>query len=328
MNTKKLAEISIIFMGVCLFVYLLKFFANFLRPFTIAVIMTFLFVPLTRISSKKKWGILGGTILSILLLIGGIFGIGYLYTDSGDGKVIEQVGFVENVKTLIDTEMNFFGSTYSLSSVVDVSKIYEYVSVGFKFIFNSTTIFVSELFLIILFVSFLLPSYEIWVSKISSVLKAGDKRFFLQTLKEIEKSIRDYLSVKALVSFGTAFVSFVIMLIFKVEFAMVFALMIFALNFIPNIGSIIAVGVIILSHFIQVGLSVSLVVLLILLILVQLIFGNIIEPSVTGNKLNISPIVVILSLFFWGSIWGIGGMLFSVPLTVIIKILLKRFEGF
>ena len=72
------------------------------------------------------------------------------------------------------------------------------------------------------------------------------------------------------------------------------------------------------------GFGAGFVVLTVLLILIQVVFGNIIEPKFTGRRLELSPLVVLLSLFFWGAVWGIGGMLFSVPLTLTIKILLRQ----
>ena len=65
----------------------------------------------------------------------------------------------------------------------------------------------------------------------------------------------------------------------------------------------------------------SVIILAIFLILIQVLFGNVIEPKFAGKKLALHPIIIIVSLVFWGSIWGVGGMLFSVPLTLFVKFL-------
>jgi AI-2 transport protein TqsA len=326
MNTKKLSELVIIFIGIVLLVFLLKEFQSFLRPFVIAVILTFLFVPFTRLSTKRKHGILFGTLTAIALLTTVIVGISFLFTDSGvtDNAVAVDVGFTEKLSNLVTEDVLFFGKPFSLSSMVDPTKIAGMVSSTLKVLVSSTTSFVSELFIIILFVSFLLPMHDIWLNKINKTFRGENKILFNETLVSIEQSIRDYLYVKSIVSFGTAGISYSFMLFFGVEFATLFALMIFALNFIPNVGSIIAVGVVGLSHFVNDGFGLGLVSLIILLVITQIVFGNIIEPKFTGNKLDVSPVLILLSLFFWGSIWGIGGMLFSVPLTVIIKITMTK----
>jgi AI-2 transport protein TqsA len=324
MNTKKLSELAIIFMGIALLVFLLKEFQSFLRPFVIAVILTFLFVPFIRLSTKRKHSILFGTLTAITLLSVVIVGISFLFTDSGVTENATDIGFTEKLSTLVSEDVSLFGKPFSLSSMVDPTKIAGMVSTTLKVLVSSTTTFVSELFIIILFVSFLLPMHDIWLSKISKTLREGNKILFTETLVSIEQSIRDYLYVKSIVSFGTAGISYLFMLFFGVEFATLFALMIFALNFIPNVGSIIAVGVVGLSHFVNDGFGLGFISLIILLIITQIIFGNIVEPKFAGNKLDVSPVLILLSLFFWGSIWGIGGMLFSVPLTVIIKITVTK----
>jgi predicted PurR-regulated permease PerM len=323
MNTKKLSELAIIFMGIVLLVFLLKEFQSFLRPFVIAVILTFLFVPFTRMSAKRRHSILFGTLTAIMLLTVVIVGISFLFNDSVSSDT-SKVTLTEKLIGVVSEEILLFGKPFSLGSVIDPGKIGEVVSSSFKIIFSSTTTFVSELFLIILFVSFLLPMHDIWLRKFNKTLKGENKLIFNETLVSIEQSIRDYLYVKSIVSFGTAGISYLFMLTFGVEFATLFALMIFALNFIPNVGSIVAVGVVGLSHFINDGFGVGFISLIVLLVITQIVFGNVIEPKFAGNKLDISPVVILLSLFFWGAIWGIGGMLFSVPLTVIIKIAMSN----
>ena len=320
MNTKKLSEIVIIFMGIILLVFLLREFQSFLRPFVIAVILTFLFVPFTRMSAKKRHSIVFGSLTAIVLLTTVLFGISVLFNDSGVIVDSQDSGLTDKLIMVVTEEVFLFGKSFSLSTMVDPTKIGELVSGTLKVLLSSTTTFISELFLIILFVSFLLPMHDIWVRKITKTLRGENKTMFNETVMLVEQSIRDYLYVKSIVSFGTAGVSYLFMLAFGVEHATLFSLMIFGLNFIPNIGSIIAVGVVAISHIVESGLGVGVLVLSILLVITQIIFGNIIEPKFAGDKLDVSPVLILLSLFFWGSIWGIGGMLFSVPLTVFIKI--------
>jgi len=314
-------------MGVVLLVFLLKEFQVFLRPFIFAVLLTFLFVPLTRLSKKKFYSFSYSAVAYLGILVGLIFVSNILFAGGGNVPASD-VGISEKFEELILTEVDLFGNTFSLSNFVDVSKIQEMFGIFAKSLFSSTTSFLSELFLIILFVAFLLPSYEGWVSKVSKNLNNSKKKLFLNMVDEVEVSIRDYLKIKSLISFGTALVSFIILVLFGVNYAFFFAVLIFLLNFIPNIGSFIAVGLIILSELVNSGFGSGLVMLVCLLIIVQIVFGNIIEPKVAGNKFNISPIVVLLSLLFWGSIWGIGGMLFSVPLTVFIKIVFSKIKSF
>jgi predicted PurR-regulated permease PerM len=88
--------------------------------------------------------------------------------------------------------------------------------------------------------------------------------------------------------------------------------------------SLVAVVIVLILYVLAFGLSANVAWLFILLMAVQVLFGSILEPKIAGSRLNISPILIILSLYLWGWIWGIIGMLLSVPLTIFIKIILSH----
>ena len=101
----------------------------------------------------------------------------------------------------------------------------------------------------------------------------------------------------------------------------------FVLNFIPTIGSIIAVLIPTIFAFIQLSLISDVLILFTLLIIIQFVLGNIVQPRMMGDKLNISQFVVILSLVIWGAMWGTIVMFLSVPLMVILLIIFSQFES-
>ncbi|MCA9487245.1 MAG: AI-2E family transporter, partial [Nanoarchaeota archaeon] len=168
---------------------------------------------------------------------------------------------------------------------------------------------------------------DLSIARVCTELESRKSETFRNALLQIEESIRSYLGIKALVSLGTALGSGLVMFFFQVDYVLLFSLLTFFLNFIPNIGSFIAVAIVVLFQIFASGFSSSLFLLLALLVLVQIIFGNILEPKIAGKQLELSPIIILLSLFFWGTIWGIGGMLFAVPLTSIIKIVLQNIDA-
>ena len=112
-----------------------------------------------------------------------------------------------------------------------------------------------------------------------------------------------------------------------VDFALLWGTLVFILNFIPTIGSIVATVPPIAITFFQFGSIGKTIVVAILLIATQLIVGNILEPKIMGRGLKLSPMVVLLSLIFWGWIWGIPGMLLSVPLTAAIRIGMEQLDS-
>ncbi len=137
--------------------------------------------------------------------------------------------------------------------------------------------------------------------------------------------IETYIRVKTFISAVTAVLSYGVMWAFEINYATFWALVIFMLNYIPNIGSILAVMFPTLLTLVQFGDPVITLTLGGILASLQFTIGNIVEPRLMGSSLNLSPFVIILSLAIWGSIWGIAGMFLCVPLTMILLILLSQF---
>ena len=146
-------------------------------------------------------------------------------------------------------------------------------------------------------------------------------------LSDIEKSITQYIGLKTLVSLLTGAVCGITFLAFGLESPLLWAFVLFIMNFIPIIGSLLAVLFPTFFALLQFGDFSTPALMLAFLIAIQMIIGNILEPKIMGDSLNISPLVALFSLAFWGAIWGITGMLVSVPITVILIILLAHFPS-
>ncbi len=145
--------------------------------------------------------------------------------------------------------------------------------------------------------------------------------------QEIDMKIRKYLLIKVAVSLVTAIIVGVSLHFIGMPLAVVFAVLTFLLNFIPSIGSVISIALplpVALVHFDTIG-----PVLMVLLIpgTFQFVIGNILEPKFMGESLNLHPITVLLSLIFWGMIWGLPGMVLAAPITAVLKIVLERMEA-
>jgi len=106
-----------------------------------------------------------------------------------------------------------------------------------------------------------------------------------------------------------------------------FAVITFFLNFIPNIGSLIAILLPAPVAILQFGLGFKFAMLMIILGGIQFAIGNVLDPKLMGENLGLHPVVVLLALLFWGFIWGVPGMFLSVPMTAIIKLILSRYPA-
>jgi predicted PurR-regulated permease PerM len=139
--------------------------------------------------------------------------------------------------------------------------------------------------------------------------------------------IRSYVGIKVLTSAATGLLSFLVLNLVGVDFASFWAVLIFLLNFIPTIGSIIATAFPSLLTLVQFDTLGPFIITISVLGAIQFCIGSLIEPKLMGNRLNLSPIVILLSLGLWGSVWGIPGMFLCVPITVIMMIVCSYFPG-
>jgi len=175
-------------------------------------------------------------------------------------------------------------------------------------------------FMIILTVTFMLMEISQFTVKIENSNSNS-----LAQLIEISDKIKHYILLKALTSAATGISITIFLKVFGIHYAALWGVLAFVLNFIPNIGSIIAAVPAVLMATIQYSPSAALSVMLGYLV-VNVLIGSIIEPRILGKGLGLSTLVVFLSLIFWGWLLGPIGMLLSVPLTIMIKIALQTQE--
>ncbi|WP_029912561.1 AI-2E family transporter [Pelobacter seleniigenes] len=179
-------------------------------------------------------------------------------------------------------------------------------------------------FLILLTVIFILLEAAGMPNKLRAALT--DAESSLATFGKFVDGVRQYLAIKTLVSFLTGMVIALGLLLLGLDYALLWGMIAFLLNYVPNIGSIIASVPALLLASVQLGWLPTLLVAILYLI-TNMIMGNIVEPRLMGRKLGLSALVVFLSLVFWGWILGPVGMLLSVPLTMIVKIALQVNES-
>lgn len=173
--------------------------------------------------------------------------------------------------------------------------------------------FVSNTFLVIIFSLFLLTGESM------SQNKPG-------IIQEIKDNTRKYVLTKVILSFFTALFTYIVLMLFNVEMAFMFAIFTFLLNFIPNIGSIVAVVLPIPVLLLQFNFGIQIPAILVLLFSIQTIFGNVLEPKMLGESMGLHPVTILLFLTFWGYLWGITGMFLSVPITATMKIIFSKFS--
>ncbi len=182
----------------------------------------------------------------------------------------------------------------------------------------------ANLFLIIITVIFMLFEASSLPRKLHLALDDPEMR--LQQIDRFLESVNNYLAIKTLVSIATGCCVSLMLWLFGLEFYLLWGVLAFLLNYIPNIGSIISAVPAVSLATLQLGIGEAGLIGA-GYIIINMVMGNVVEPRYLGRGLGLSTLVVFLSLIFWGWLLGTVGMLLSVPLTMIIKIGLEASEG-
>lgn len=182
--------------------------------------------------------------------------------------------------------------------------------------------------MILVYMIFLFVEQSTFNKKFSALIpnkKEYKKARFI--VDSIDDNMKKYLFMKTLLSGITGVLSYFWLQMIGVEFAGIWAFIVFITSYIPTIGAIVACALPILYSLVTAPSLQQPLLTAAGLIALQVIFGNILEPKLTGKTLNLSTLAILINLVFWGMIWGVAGMFFSVPLLVAIFIITAQFDS-
>jgi len=322
----------LIFFFICALFGIFYIFSSIILPLVMAVIFAILthpFVKLLRRLRMPRWLI---TPIIVLMTVGLIF-ILYKLLESAAAEISVQWDqmaekFIEKIKLII----YWFNDTLALQIPNLDEELFKEIW-GLEIIskqFDNVAGFIGSL---AGFLSFFVLYFFLFVSGINDIEKylnyvegseTGSKLFAYYEV--MQSSISSYMLIKALISSITAILVLIVCWMYGIEFLIFITMMTFLLNFIPNVGSILASMIPILIGFIQFESLQDLLLLSILIVSIQVVMGNIVEPIVMGDKNKINTVTILFGLLFWGFIWGIPGMILSVPLLVMTKMIFEQFE--
>jgi predicted PurR-regulated permease PerM len=192
---------------------------------------------------------------------------------------------------------------------------------------NGFTNFAKGLLLVLLYVLFLLIEQTAFSSKMTALgLPLQETNRLSVVLNKVNDAMRTYLGVKTFTSILTAGLGWIVFYSVGIDYALFWAFLVFLFNYVPTIGSITATLLPSFLALVQFDTLSPFLVIIVGVTAINLLVGNILEPRLMGDNLNISPLVVVLSLILWSMLWGVVGMLLSVPITVAIIIICSQFE--
>jgi predicted PurR-regulated permease PerM len=347
--------------GLVVIAIVLKELSSIFIPLVIAIFLFFVFSPLNTWLSNKKVPMFIITLLDIAITFGVLYGVGRIVVDSffqfADGLPIygEKLSNMVKVTTVSWGVTDPFFTEFSFDQLLAKLNL-QNIAGG---IFSSTVSLLGSILFVLFFFLFVLSGNEaIYKSikhryvfkkvhpelkKIKKNLQHKDSSVDEQklldefqkerqlreeqleaTFKKITEQIQRYIIAKVGVNLIAGIITTIVLSIIGIDFPIVWGLFVFLFNFIPTIGSAAALVFPVLFTLVQFDSVGTMLLVLALMAGIQTLAFNVAEPMILGKRLNLNPLLILLSVLVWGYIWGIVGMLLSVPLTAIIKIIISN----
>ena len=326
---KSLAGIFFVFMST---VYILIIGKNLIMPFVFALLL-WLIVKQIRLFMNRigfvknrvpEW--IKNLISFLIILLALNFVVNIVISNFRILANTYEV-YLKNVDILI----NRVNETFNID-LLDSLKVYfqdyDFGSAAFS-LFNYSSGLVGTVFMMIVYTIFIFIEETSFRKKLKKAF--SDTQKFEDTyrmIEKVERSVSKYLVLKTLICLSTGILSYIVLFAVGVDFPVFWAFLIFLLNYIPILGSYVATALPVLFSFLQFGEFGPGLLVLLFVGAIQVVIGNFVDPRVMGNSVNLSPLVIILSLALWGAIWGIVGMFLSVPLMVIVVVAFSKMPRF
>ena len=298
---------------------------SIIAPFLLALFISIICIqPITWLEKNRipRWLALIIVILGLIVLFSGFtFLIGGTLS-SFSGNLSKYEATLTTISNSFIQYLNEKGLKIpqdQISNMIQPAKILEFTASALNTIFNM----MGNTFIIFLIILFILMEFGSFSVKAKAIRSESGKS--ISYFSTILQNIRHYLAIKTLLCISVGILIYLALIIIGVDYPLLWALIAGVMNYIPNIGSIVATIPTVLFALVQLGLGGALWTLGSTMV-IHNILGNFIEPRLMGRGLGLSTLVVFLSLLFWGFILGMVGMFLSVPFTMTIKIILEQNE--
>jgi len=288
-----------------------------------------LFLPLMRWLNKRKVP-RAISIALVILIIAGVFKLGGVLVEMSTAEILSAKSefFVKAETKIIDLIVSieeFFGIEREtgqnvISHYTQKNDMLNNVSVGLDFIGGTLSMSLMTAFFVIL-----LLSESINFQKLLNDTILKQKHSSIKTFMKIEKDIIKFILVKFIISLFTGIGFGLACFFFDVSFPIFWGLFAFAINFVQMIGSVVSVVLLSLFAFVELDPTGTLLFFILAITSVQVVMGGVMEPVLMGKTFSINIVTVLIMLMLWGYIWGIPGLIMSIPITVFAKIILEQF---
>ena len=309
--------------------YLLKTLSFILIPLIFSMFIALLFLPLMRWLRKRKTP-KGISIVLVILIIVGVLFVGAELINLSSKEILSSKNiFFNKAEIKLSTLINYIETTFSIERP-EGQKAFSYYFQNDSLMknFGSTLDFVGStisMTLTTLFFTILWLAESINFQKLlnSTILK--QKHSSVKVFMKVENDLIKFMKVKFLISLGTGFGIGLACYFFDVSFPIFWGLFAFVINFLQMVGSFISVILLSIFAFVELDPTSALFFFILSITMVQVLFGGILEPIFMGKSFSINVITILVMLMLWGFIWGIPGLIMSIPITVFVKIILEQY---
>ncbi len=297
--------------------------SSLLVPVVFAGFITVLLAPL--VSKLRRYGVPVAIAIPLLIaaMIASIFLVGSFVGSNLNAFAVAMPRYQQKVMSLVNSLTHWLGThgvhtnVAQIMASVDTAKVLAFVGDAL----TQLASLLSYTILVMLMVVFLLFDTVDLPARLRHAFRRPEEE--LERVRHVAAEIKHYIVLKTYLCITTSTVTLIVCYAMGVDFAPLWALLALFLGYVPNIGPIAASAPPVLLALLQRGPGPMMVVLSLLATL-HTVVGNVIEPQLLGRRLGLNSFVVFVSLIVWGWIWGAGGMLLSVPLTMTIKIMLEN----
>ena len=323
---QKILQIMAIIVIAIAIAFILKTLKNIFVPIMLAIFISYLFAPISEKLAKIKIP----RVVSLFIILGVIGVVGRYFVQILINNTREFIDFYPTLESQALNTLTRWLRQYlhieavGVQSIMQSSRVQELLSSSVRI----SVSFVGKFALTLLILLFIYLTYGNYPNLIKQAFGRDSKRLgdVFEIVRNINHQITQYFIVKTLISLGTGGLTGIACAILGIKFAALWGFLAFLLNYIPYIGSFVAIVLPIILSVLQFPHSYKPFVTGGVLFAIQLFMGNYLDPEMMGNKFNLSPIVIIFSLFFWGYVWGIVGTFLAVPITAMIKIFMQNIE--
>lgn len=327
LQDKKTTNILLLIIAIPVMFLILKQLAFIFVPLVSSMFIAGLFLPIMRWLNKRNIPKYVSVIIVILIVFIAVkIGIELIQLTSRE-IVATKDGFLQKLSGKIDEFSNYMQAVFGLKLEISKNQLSEYIAQN-KLV---TTLGVINMVLTralmttFFVVLWLVESINIQKLLNKTILK--QKRTSIKTFIKIEKDLITFIKVKFVISLFTGIGVGLACYFFGISFPLFWGLFAFLINFVQMIGSFISVILLAIFAFVEVEVYSTLLFFILTITAVQVVFGAILEPIFMGKSFSINVIALLISLMFWGYIWGITGLIMAIPITVFIKIIAEQFES-